>query len=587
MADEIKRSLVIDTGNSVETLGKLRREMASIVTQLEDVEEGSEAFVKLQSELKKTEAEVSKVEGAFGDATDKIKTLSGSGVERFNASVGLMKEGIRNLDLGKFKIGIQGATQAFGGLGKAIFATGIGALVLAVVAIIKNFDELKKAGGLVGKVFTAIGDIVNGLIQGLKDLSDLFGLTNIAASEAAEAEKKYAESINETNRQIGEQRRQQLVLTGKLSEEEAARQNAKEKFVTDFLKIQAEAREKILEESTQAGKKKVEEERQLKIKALQETYVTEILTINKGEKDKNAAKAKADADAKKSAADKEKKRREEEDKARLDALAKEASDDLDAKERGKIAEAKFLADMKALNEQAGNELAALADAELNDLALRNEQKLSAEKAYTDMVKEEEEKRVKARKDAIDRGFEIANAGLNALSSLNDLFTTLETNRLKKGEKASIDLQKKQFRRGKALAVAQTGINTAQAIVRALADPGGIPGVVLSVAAGITGAAQIAAILAKKFNPETGDTGGGDTGSTSTPSLGGAGQSSFIAPPTFSLGGQQIGGAGTLLGSGFGQNQQQPIKVFVSETDISAVQNKVQVTQGNSLFEGPQ
>jgi len=214
-----------------------------------------------------------------------------------------------------------------------------------------------------------------------------------------------------------------------------------------------------------------------------------------------------------------------------------------------------------------------------------DEKKTREEAAKKKADEDRQKEIEAERAATQQKFDIANAGLNALSSLNDLFTTLETNRLKKGEKASVELQKKQFKRGKALAVAQTGINTAQAIVRALADPGGIPGTILSVAAGITGAAQIAAILAKKFNPETGDTGGGDTGTTSTPSLGGAGQSSFIAPPTFSLGGQQIGGAGNILGTGGGSQAQQPIKVFVSETDISNVQGKVQVTQGNSLFGG--
>jgi hypothetical protein len=41
----------------------------------------------------------------------------------------------------------------------------------------------------------------------------------------------------------------------------------------------------------------------------------------------------------------------------------------------------------------------------------------------------------------------------------------------------------------------------------------------------------------------------------------------------------------MLGAGAGGGGQQPVKVFVTETDISSVQGKVNVIQGNSLFGG--
>lgn len=63
------------------------------------------------------------------------------------------------------------------------------------------------------------------------------------------------------------------------------------------------------------------------------------------------------------------------------------------------------------------------------------------------------------------------------------------------EKKKIELQRKEAIREKALAVMNTTINTAAAIVGFLAKPSGLAGAALSVAAGITGAAQIAAILA--------------------------------------------------------------------------------------------
>jgi hypothetical protein len=78
-----------------------------------------------------------------------------------------------------------------------------------------------------------------------------------------------------------------------------------------------------------------------------------------------------------------------------------------------------------------------------------------------------------------------------------------------------------------------------------------------------------------LNVSAGGGGGGGAGSNGGP----------ITPPTFNLGGQQIGGASNMLSSNNVINGQQPIKVFVSETDISNVSNKVKVTEGNSLFGG--
>lgn len=59
-----------------------------------------------------------------------------------------------------------------------------------------------------------------------------------------------------------------------------------------------------------------------------------------------------------------------------------------------------------------------------------------------------------------------------------------------------EIRRKQAIAEKAMAVFQIGINTASAIIRMLADPGGVAGVTLSVLAGIAGGIQAAAVLAK-------------------------------------------------------------------------------------------
>ena len=58
------------------------------------------------------------------------------------------------------------------------------------------------------------------------------------------------------------------------------------------------------------------------------------------------------------------------------------------------------------------------------------------------------------------------------------------------------LQREQAKRDKELSIFQTILNTASAVVRFLADPGGFPGVALSAVAATTGALQLAAIQAQ-------------------------------------------------------------------------------------------
>ena len=186
---KIVLDVVVESKNSIETLGKLRKDLADLTLQLEGADKGSDSFKRLTAEINKTEKALQQTEGAFGEASDRLKTLSGGPVERATASFGLLKEGILGLDFGKFKTGIKGATDAFGGLGKAIVATGIGALVLIVVQLIQNFDTLKESGGLVGKVFTAIGDTINSIKDAAIDLADSLGLIDKDAEKNAKAQE--------------------------------------------------------------------------------------------------------------------------------------------------------------------------------------------------------------------------------------------------------------------------------------------------------------------------------------------------------------------------------------------------------------
>jgi len=95
-----------------------------------------------------------------------------------------------------------------------------------------------------------------------------------------------------------------LVLTGQLTEEAAARANAKEKFITDFLKVQEEARKAIREAGSAAEIKAIEQDRDAKLKVLQQEYKNELIEINNQEKKKKDDALKAEQDKQKAISDK-------------------------------------------------------------------------------------------------------------------------------------------------------------------------------------------------------------------------------------------------------------------------------------------
>ena len=645
----------------VKTLGKLRKELTQLIAAQSDLDKGSEKFKQLTIEIQNTQSAIKRAEAAFGDAGDTIKTLSGSRVERLKASFGLLREGLVNLDFDKFKLGVKGTTDAFGSLKTAIAASGIGLLVLAVTQIIANFDKLKGSGGALGATLTAIGKIIGGVVQGLKDFSDFIGLTDTKSQEAAEAQEKFGAAIRETNTALGAARRKELVLTGQLTEEAAARANAKEKFITDFLKVQEEARKAIREAGSAAEIKAIEKDRDGKLKLLQQEYKNELIEISNQEKKKKDDALKAEQDKQKAIsdkasqenkarADKEAEQRKtarealkqqelaaitaqldevgkifndsnneiiaaeenfrkarfqkgsDEEKAAQEALQRtitaikskaqadaDAILDAEAKERQKVideennatareriaervrqvkeVEAKLAEDarLQELQKQAEFDQLSLAQQAvaleeerqqiLSNEELTESQRFEINKKYDNLIEQN-------RKARIQKGFEIAKAAAGALGALNDLLTVREQRNAKLTEAEAEKLRQKQFKREKALALVNAGISTAEAIAKAAPNPA------LVAFAAVTGALQIAAIAAKKYQPDN----------ESAPSV-----SEPPAPTEDGTGGGIAPAAGLVGLTQIGALTPQNNRVFVVESDITSTINRVQVAENQSKF----
>lgn len=113
------------------------------------------------------------------DLKDETQSLKGSGIEKLSSSMSLLKDGFVNADPGKLGIAMKG-------LGAAMKAIPIFLIIEGIRYLVENFEKLSNSGGLVGKVFKFIGDVIGSVIQAFKDLSDWLGITNFAVEDNAE-----------------------------------------------------------------------------------------------------------------------------------------------------------------------------------------------------------------------------------------------------------------------------------------------------------------------------------------------------------------------------------------------------------------
>jgi hypothetical protein len=80
-------------------------------------------------------------------------------------------------------------------VGKALLVNPIFLIGAAVIAIIANFDKLKNSGGLIGKAFRLLGEIIEGLKDAFLALTDAIGLTNAALEKSVRKNIEYYQKL--------------------------------------------------------------------------------------------------------------------------------------------------------------------------------------------------------------------------------------------------------------------------------------------------------------------------------------------------------------------------------------------------------
>jgi hypothetical protein len=151
----------------------------------EPIENLSNSFRGLKGNL--MNLDLKGVRQQFGVFSDTLKDFSGNVFSGFNVQKNY------NRALAETSSKTQAAKIATMEFSAALAATGFGVLIIALGAIIANFDKLEKVGGGLGLMFKGVSAAIDDMTTALKYFSDAFELTNFKQQEQ---DKKLLKSLN-------------------------------------------------------------------------------------------------------------------------------------------------------------------------------------------------------------------------------------------------------------------------------------------------------------------------------------------------------------------------------------------------------
>lgn len=413
-------------------------------------------------------------------------------------------------------------------------------------ADLKKIEDLKKQVAKENEIIK----------QGYSD--KVVAKNNADKKESDDADKKEKEASDKAK-----VARDKRIAADKASEADIA---AAAKVVSDSKKT---AQQVELDDLAAAYKKKIDEAVKHKndTTALIDGQKIQEAEINK--KYSDAAKAIED--------DKKAKKKEEDAKAIIDAIAFEDAKYLELV-RLRDGQAEF--DKLKLQQEFDDKTAKLKEDDELFLLYKKEfqDKVDAiDIASIEKIKAEKQKSRDEEMASIKGGLDTATDALNSINSLASIGMEAKLKNVKKGSKEEEKILRQQFKQQKAMQLAMAAINGAQAILAILTVPDFTLGIAsgLRIAAAVTAtSASIATIAGTQF-------GGGAT-APATPDVGGAGSSTTAVAPA--AGPQLFGQAntGSQVNAGGGSNNI-TVTAVVSETEITASQNHINNIQQNSVL----
>jgi len=511
-------------------------------------------------EFKRLSKELNDVEGKIGDINDAASIATGSGVEQLNKGIALVGEGFRNFDFEKIKIG-------FKGIGQAMSAAGPLLLVAAIGALIENFDKVK---AVVVGLFPALDSVSAStkalekqqlllvesnkiLISNMENSLAILKATGASTKEIYEEEKKLIET------KVAALKVDAAVLQSKLADIktndslwESILRVGLEIAKTAGLTSLAEQQEKAL------AINKAERAKEFTDKLLENN-----IAIKKAETELALLKINFD------------KKEEEDNKTKAANAEKRRQDEL--KKIGEANKAKE----EAIKQHSANSRNLLAEEQAADTAAKKKKadedlkiQIAALDAEVAAKKKAEDDKKKLEEQTKNGRAKLFEASFKASKDLSDAIFAIQIGNAKKGSAEELKLKKQQFNVNKAFSVTQATIDGVKAVQGVLAQsafygPFTVP---IAIATGVSAAANVAKIAAAKFDGGGASSGGGGG---AAPQIG---STSLPTPPTINNPNNNTSTMFDAQGNNLGQSNeqrtsQQPIKVFVTETDISDIQNR--------------
>ena len=166
---------------------------------LKGLDKGLQKVDKSVEDIGDTSKETQKEMGAFGSAIDKV---TGGGVTGFRNMVKAVKAG----------------TFSFKALGKAIFLTGLGALVITIAALVKNFGNSEEGANKLSKMLSQIGVVAGNVTDILYSLSQ--SVFSLLTGNLDDAAKSFEEATNRM-KNFGEETKKEIALQGELADKQA------------------------------------------------------------------------------------------------------------------------------------------------------------------------------------------------------------------------------------------------------------------------------------------------------------------------------------------------------------------------------
>lgn len=579
-----------DVGKTINQFTALKQEIKAAKGELAGLQEGTDAFAaqaakvgqlndKLQN-LNKNIASVSgapieNLTGSFGNLSAKIQDLNfkdaGTALSQFSNEA-------KNLN---FKTLTEGA-KAFGSglldLGKVLLTSPIFLITAAVVGIGVALYELKDKVKVIGDAFDFFGNVLSGIVDGFKDLTDAIGLTSFAEDELAQQIKKNAQENYDS---LQAAYSNALKLAKASGEDTTQLEKDKLNSIIKNNQAQLDDLRKTLHEKGALNEDEAKQFKKLAQDIADERTDLIALDLANEKKASDERKKLADQEAKDIEKIKEDSLKRIYDKAKegdqliaqgnkevTDRETKEQQDALDA--QIKIAE-----DFKNKNIEFDKDYAKTKFDE--DQHLYQTIKSNREKDIEDNKKAELQK----QKDTISIATE-ATAGLQGLS---DLYFAIKDANLQKGSKAEDDAARKQFKINKALQLANAAIQGTQAVLAAYSSGAAIPvigaiaGPAFAAIAAVVAGANIAKIAATEYQSPVDSSSAPATTTGST-----RGSDIPIAAPNInsSQGPTQTGFTPTGTATNTQTNSNVPL-VAVLETDIRRVTTKVNVLESRATF----